>query len=66
MSQSLTNILVHIIFSTKDRQSLINQRVEDRLHAYMAAVFKEFLEFLNKCQVNYDERYIWDYYTLII
>ena len=42
MSQSLTNILVHIIFSTKDRQSLINQRVEDQLHAHMAAVFKEY------------------------
>ena len=42
MSQSLTNILVHIIFSTKDRQSLINQSVEDQLHAYMVAVFKEY------------------------
>ena len=42
MSQSLTNILVHIIFSAKDRQSFINQNVEDQLHAYMAAVFKEY------------------------
>ncbi len=41
MSQSLTNILIHIIFSTKDRQPLINQCVEGQLHAYMAAVFKE-------------------------
>ncbi|HHT9114335.1 MAG TPA: transposase [Candidatus Wunengus sp. YC65] len=41
MSQSLTNILVHIIFSTKDRQPLINQCVEGQLHAYMAVVFKE-------------------------
>ena len=41
MSQSLTNILIHIIFSTKDRQPLINQCIEGQLHAYMAAVFKE-------------------------
>ena len=42
MSQSLANILVHIIFSTKDRQPLINQSVEGQLHAYMAAVFKKY------------------------
>ena len=41
MSQSFTNILIHIIFSTKDRQPLINQCVEGQLHADMAAVFEE-------------------------
>ena len=40
MPQSLANLLVHIIFSTKDRLPLINQKIENQLHAYMAGVFK--------------------------
>lgn len=42
MPQSLTNLLVHIIFSTKDRRPLIKQRIEHQLHSYMAGVLKEF------------------------
>jgi len=40
MSQSLVTNLVHIIFSTKNRQPLIHQKIEERLHSYMAGIFK--------------------------
>ncbi|ODS33370.1 MAG: transposase [Candidatus Scalindua rubra] len=40
MPQSLTNIFIHIIFSTKDRFPLIKQRIEGQLHSYMAGIFK--------------------------
>src|SRR5271154_4166163 len=35
MGQSLSNILTHTIFSTKDRQSFIHDRIELRLYGYI-------------------------------
>jgi REP element-mobilizing transposase RayT len=38
MPQSLSKILVHLIFSTKGRERLIRPPVEDELYRYMATV----------------------------
>jgi len=38
MSQSLANIIVHIIFSTKDRRLLISDEVRPKLHGYLAGI----------------------------
>ena len=38
MPPTLTNILLHIVFSTKHREPLITQAIEKDLHAYLAAV----------------------------
>ena len=38
MPQSLSFLLVHIIFSTKDRKPWLNGRIRSELHAYMASV----------------------------
>jgi len=38
MPQSLANIYVHLIFSTKDRFPFLKDDVRDELHAYMATV----------------------------
>jgi len=40
MSQSLSNILVHIIFSTKRREPMIAQEWEDELDRYLAGIFR--------------------------
>ena len=40
MPQSLANILVHLVFSTKDRAPLITSDVESELHAYSSKVFE--------------------------
>lgn len=40
MGQSLTYLLVHIIFSTKDRRPFINDSVAPRLHAYLATLVR--------------------------
>ena len=40
MSQSLANILVHLIFSTKDRRPLIRDDTRDRLHAYIIGILE--------------------------
>ncbi len=37
MSQSLSQVYVHLIFSTKDREPWLSARVQDRLFAYFAA-----------------------------
>lgn len=39
MPQSLSQILLHIIFSTKNRVPLIEQRIENELHSYLASIF---------------------------
>ncbi len=38
MSHSCVEIYLHIIFSTKDRQPLIPQNMENRLYGYMAGI----------------------------
>lgn len=40
MSQSLVKILGHIVFSTKDRQSLISPEIEPRLFGYISGIIK--------------------------
>ena len=41
MPQSLSSILIHLVFSTKHREPLIAPPVEPELHAYLATVFRE-------------------------
>ena len=36
MAQSLSKILIHLVFSTKDRQDIIAPEVASALHAYVA------------------------------
>jgi len=41
MSQSLSKIYVHLIFSTKHRLPMIDQAVQPKLHAYLAGIFSQ-------------------------
>jgi putative transposase len=38
MPQSLSRVLVHLIFSTKNRQPFIESSIRSRLHAYLAGI----------------------------
>jgi REP element-mobilizing transposase RayT len=38
MPQSLANILVHVIFSTKNRAGLIEAKIESELYPYLASI----------------------------
>ncbi len=40
MPQSLSSILIHLIFSTKHRESFITPKIETELHPYMATIFR--------------------------
>ncbi len=42
MPQSLASILVHVVFSTKHRQSFIKPEIEEELLKYMAAICREY------------------------
>ena len=41
MPQTLSFILVHIVFSTKDRRPLLHESVRESLHAYLATVVRD-------------------------
>jgi len=41
MPQSLTYILTHMIFSTKDRRPVLDEAVRSGLHAYLATVARD-------------------------
>lgn len=38
MSQSLSKIAVHLVFTTKNRQPLLHDDIRDELHRYMAGI----------------------------
>ena len=40
MAQTLVNILVHVIFSTKERRHLIKTEIQPSLYAYMAGTLQ--------------------------
>ena len=40
MPQSLSSILIHLIFSTKHREPFISPEIEKELHPYMAKIFR--------------------------
>ena len=41
MSHTYTNLLSHVIFSTKDREPLITARLDDDLLAYLGGIVRE-------------------------
>jgi len=41
MPQSLSSILIHLVFSTKNREPFITPPIERELHPYMATIFRE-------------------------
>ena len=40
MASTLTNLLVHAVFSTKGREPIITDRYRDRLHAYIGGIIR--------------------------
>ena len=41
MPQSFAQIIVHLVFSTKERRCLISEDIAPTLHAYLAGILKE-------------------------
>jgi REP element-mobilizing transposase RayT len=41
MPQSLSKLILHIVFSTKDRQPWLDRHVRPRLHSYVATVCRD-------------------------
>jgi putative transposase len=41
MPQSLSKVIIHIIFSTKDREGWLDRDVRPRMHAYVATVCRD-------------------------
>lgn len=41
MPQSLSKVILHLVFSTKDRQPWIDEEIRPRLHAFIATVLRD-------------------------
>ena len=41
MGHTYSNLLIHVIFSTKDRSPVIDETIRQRLHEYMAGVARK-------------------------
>ena len=41
MPQSLSNVLLHLVFSTKNREPLIDEEIEDELFAYIGGICRD-------------------------
>jgi putative transposase len=41
MPQSLSNVIIHIVFSTKNREPWLDSAVRPRTHAYLATICRE-------------------------
>jgi putative transposase len=42
MPQSLSSILIHLVFSTKNREPFISPNIESELYPYLATIFREY------------------------
>ena len=63
MSDTHTNLLYHVVFSTKHRAPIITERIREPLSEYIGGIVRaegEFIELLELNDIDYDERYIWD------
>jgi REP element-mobilizing transposase RayT len=41
MPQSLSKVILHIIFSTKNREACLDSNVRPRMHAYLATICRD-------------------------
>ena len=41
MPQSLSKVIIHVIFSTKDREPWLDREVRPRMHGYLATICRE-------------------------
>jgi len=69
MAHTYTNLLTHIIFSTKDRKPTLERDLKQTVLDYIAnqeehhrrVSFKEeLIAFLKKHEITYDEKYLWE------
>ncbi|HEY2972774.1 MAG TPA: hypothetical protein VGJ48_09705 [Pyrinomonadaceae bacterium] len=56
MPQSLSSILIHLIFSTKLKRYIARQKI----HHQRVTFQDEYRKFLKSYGIEYDERYVWD------
>ena len=60
MPQSLSRVLIHLVFSTKNRAPSLLPSVQTDLHHQKMTFQQEYRRFLERHQVAYDKRYVWD------
>jgi hypothetical protein len=70
MAQSLSHLIVHAVFSAKDRRALLrSEEIRSETYSYLAGIEhhrkfsyqEELRELLKRHRVSFDERYLWEY-----
>jgi len=63
MPQSLSHLIVHAVFSTKDRRPFLHSedvRIDTYAHHREFSYQEELRELLKRHRVAFDERYLWE------
>ena len=65
MPQSLSQTIIHLIFSTKDREPFLDEAMKESMHAYLATMARDrgwecYRDLLKKTGMDFDEKYVWD------
>ena len=60
MAHTFANLLAHVIFSTKNREAWITPDLKAELLPYIVTFQEEFVAFLKRQGITYDERYLWE------
>jgi len=61
MAATCTNLLYHIVFSTKHRRPIIAPSLQGDLYSYIGGIIRgEGGVLLKKHGIEYDEQYLWD------
>ncbi|MCG8334354.1 MAG: IS200/IS605 family transposase [Proteobacteria bacterium] len=54
MAQSLSRVILHIVFSTENRLPIINSSIQERLHAYIATIARDLGSYCFKVGGTFD------------
>ena len=55
MPQSLSKILLHVVFSTKERRPMLRDRAfREEMHRYLGGILN------GRYEVTFEEAYVWD------
>ena len=61
MPQSLSQTIIHLIFSTKDREPFLDEYIRKQEEHHSSRTFQEeYRDLLKKTGVDFDEKYVWD------
>ena len=66
MANTFTNLYYHIVFSTKNREPMINGEIEERLHQYIGGIVRKEKGVLGKVGGMPDHIHLLEHFRFIL